>query len=101
MAPSLSPTCRLMAWILHRLEMALPQPVIRGKGGEQVGAVWGSRGPGSWWWEGPGSSDKGEIVPGRGGHRRKMGACNQNSAPLACLSAWLMSIPHTHTLWSL
>uniref|UniRef100_A0AC11B9B3 Uncharacterized protein n=1 Tax=Ovis aries TaxID=9940 RepID=A0AC11B9B3_SHEEP len=34
-APSLSPTCRLMAWILHRLEMALPQPVIRGKGGEQ------------------------------------------------------------------
>lgn len=81
--------------------MALPQPVIRGKGGEQVGAVWGSRGPGSWWWEGPGSSDKGEIVPGRGGHRRKMGAYNKNSAPLACLSAWLMSIPHTHTLWSL
>ncbi|XP_052512193.1 cyclic nucleotide-gated cation channel beta-1 [Budorcas taxicolor] len=28
-------SARLMAWILHRLEMALPQPVIRGKGGEQ------------------------------------------------------------------
>ncbi|XP_070307341.1 cyclic nucleotide-gated channel beta-1 [Odocoileus virginianus] len=28
-------SARLMAWILHRLEMALPQPVIRGKGREQ------------------------------------------------------------------
>uniref|UniRef100_A0A8C6CU92 Cyclic nucleotide gated channel beta 1 n=1 Tax=Moschus moschiferus TaxID=68415 RepID=A0A8C6CU92_MOSMO len=39
-ASSLPPpqdSARLMAWILHRLEMALPQPVIRGKGGEQVG----------------------------------------------------------------
>ncbi|XP_069408993.1 cyclic nucleotide-gated channel beta-1-like isoform X1 [Ovis canadensis] len=37
-ASSLPPpqdSARLMAWILHRLEMALPQPVIRGKGGEQ------------------------------------------------------------------
>ncbi|XP_040109849.1 cyclic nucleotide-gated cation channel beta-1-like [Oryx dammah] len=37
-ASSLPPpqdSARLMAWILHRLEMALPQPVIRGKGREQ------------------------------------------------------------------
>ncbi|XP_045019343.1 cyclic nucleotide-gated cation channel beta-1 isoform X2 [Bubalus bubalis] len=37
-ASSLPPpqdSARLMAWILHRLEMALPQPVIRGKGGEK------------------------------------------------------------------
>uniref|UniRef100_A0AC11B5F6 Uncharacterized protein n=1 Tax=Ovis aries TaxID=9940 RepID=A0AC11B5F6_SHEEP len=33
--PPLQDSARLMAWILHRLEMALPQPVIRGKGGEQ------------------------------------------------------------------
>uniref|UniRef100_A0A4W2G8U2 Cyclic nucleotide gated channel subunit beta 1 n=1 Tax=Bos indicus x Bos taurus TaxID=30522 RepID=A0A4W2G8U2_BOBOX len=33
--PSPQDSTRLMAWILHRLEMALPQPVIRGKGGEQ------------------------------------------------------------------
>ncbi|XP_073736328.1 cyclic nucleotide-gated channel beta-1 [Callorhinus ursinus] len=26
---------RLMAWLLHRLEMALPQPVLHGKAGEQ------------------------------------------------------------------
>ncbi|KAF6287802.1 cyclic nucleotide gated channel subunit beta 1 [Rhinolophus ferrumequinum] len=26
---------RLVAWLLHRLEMALPQPVLRGKAGEQ------------------------------------------------------------------
>ena len=104
MAPSLSPTCRLMAWILHRLEMALPQPVIRGKGGEKVGAVWGNRGPGSWWWEGPGSSDKGEMVPGRGWHRRKMGACNRNSAPPSlpvCMAHVHSTHTHTHTLWSL
>uniref|UniRef100_A0A9L0JYX0 Cyclic nucleotide gated channel subunit beta 1 n=1 Tax=Equus asinus TaxID=9793 RepID=A0A9L0JYX0_EQUAS len=31
-----SPTCRLMTWLLHRLEMALPQPVLHGKAGEQV-----------------------------------------------------------------
>ncbi|XP_032469094.1 cyclic nucleotide-gated cation channel beta-1, partial [Phocoena sinus] len=37
-ASSLPPTqdpARLMAWLLHRLEMALPQPVVRGKAGEQ------------------------------------------------------------------
>uniref|UniRef100_A0A8C0DWR9 Cyclic nucleotide-gated cation channel beta-1 n=1 Tax=Balaenoptera musculus TaxID=9771 RepID=A0A8C0DWR9_BALMU len=37
-ASSLPPpqdSARLMAWLLHRLEMALPQPVIRGKAGEQ------------------------------------------------------------------
>nr|XP_030703807.1 cyclic nucleotide-gated cation channel beta-1 [Globicephala melas] len=37
-ASSLPPTqdpARLMAWLLHRLEMALPQPVVRGKAGEE------------------------------------------------------------------
>lgn len=29
---------RLMAWLLHRLEMALPQPVLNGKAGNQVSA---------------------------------------------------------------
>lgn len=28
-------SARLGAWLLHRLEMALPQPVLRGKAGEQ------------------------------------------------------------------
>uniref|UniRef100_A0A9L0J0K3 Cyclic nucleotide gated channel subunit beta 1 n=1 Tax=Equus asinus TaxID=9793 RepID=A0A9L0J0K3_EQUAS len=37
-----SPTCRLMTWLLHRLEMALPQPVLHGKAGEQVGAAIGA-----------------------------------------------------------
>nr|XP_035980170.1 cyclic nucleotide-gated cation channel beta-1 [Halichoerus grypus] len=30
-----SDPARLMAWLLHRLEMALPQPVLHGKAGEQ------------------------------------------------------------------
>ncbi|XP_014401028.1 PREDICTED: cyclic nucleotide-gated cation channel beta-1 [Myotis brandtii] len=37
-ASSLPPpgdTARLVAWLLHRLQMALPQPVLRGKAGEQ------------------------------------------------------------------
>ncbi|XP_021112161.1 cyclic nucleotide-gated cation channel beta-1 [Heterocephalus glaber] len=40
-ASSLTPPrdpARLIAWLLHRLEMALPQPVIHGKTGEQVSA---------------------------------------------------------------
>lgn len=41
--PLLSP-CRLIAWLLHRLEMALPQPVLREKAGEQVSAGSGGGG---------------------------------------------------------
>lgn len=41
----LSPTHRLVVWLLHRLQMALPQPVLRGKAGEQVGAGLGEGGP--------------------------------------------------------
>uniref|UniRef100_A0A8C9D5X0 Uncharacterized protein n=1 Tax=Panthera leo TaxID=9689 RepID=A0A8C9D5X0_PANLE len=40
-ASSLPPSgdpARLMAWLRHRLEMALPQPVLHGKAGEQVSA---------------------------------------------------------------
>lgn len=41
----LCPTHRLVAWLLRRLEMALPQPALRAKAEEQVGAGLGERGP--------------------------------------------------------
>lgn len=35
-----------MEWLLHRLEMALPQPVLHGKATEQVSGQSGRRDPG-------------------------------------------------------
>uniref|UniRef100_A0A8C4LEE6 Uncharacterized protein n=1 Tax=Equus asinus asinus TaxID=83772 RepID=A0A8C4LEE6_EQUAS len=84
-----SPTCRLMTWLLHRLEMALPQPVLHGKAGEQVGAAIGQQGPG-WWEEGVSGAQArvgwSACVPGVGAQEEE-GSLQQEPSPPACLSS--------------
>lgn len=84
-----SPTCRLMTWLLHRLEMALPQPVLHGKAGEQVGAALGQQGPG-WWEEGVSGAQArvgwSACVPGVGAQEEE-GSLQQEPSPPACLSS--------------
>uniref|UniRef100_A0A452V7M9 Cyclic nucleotide-gated cation channel beta-1 n=1 Tax=Ursus maritimus TaxID=29073 RepID=A0A452V7M9_URSMA len=67
--PPSDPT-RLTAWLLHRLEMALPQPVLHGKAREQVSAGLGDWGLGRGG-KSLGSSDKDGWSGGRGTEGRR------------------------------
>ena len=40
---------RLIEWLLHRLEMALPQPVLHGKAAEQVSGSQAEATLAGWW----------------------------------------------------
>lgn len=85
-----------MAWLLHRLERALPQPVLRGKAGEQVGAELGERGP--WVVAGGVLGTQARVrwlpcVPGVAVVQKEEGACSGNPAHPACPFAQL-----THSL---
>ena len=88
-----SSTCRLMAWLLHRLEMALPQPVLHGKAREQV-----CSGLGEW---GLGSGGKGLGMESlRARHRRKKGTWSR-SPPHAAHPMQPIFSDHTHSMCTL
>lgn len=50
-SPGFSPSLyhRLIEWLLHRLEMALPQPVLHGKAAEQVSGSQAEAALAGWW----------------------------------------------------
>lgn len=90
-----------MAWLLHRLEMALPQPVVRGKAGEQVGAGLGGAGALSGGWRRLGSSGKGGMVPGWEGRAQKEEGSPQLELSPPSLPVCMAHTHSTHTVWSL